>query len=338
MRRILMLTTCLVGLCVGPARAQTTPPAPVPGLDKVQHIIVLYLENRSFDNLYGLFPGAEGLASVKGAPPQVDLDGNVLATLPPVVNTSAKPPVVDARFPANLPNAPFRVEQYVTLDKPTGDLVHRWYQEQEQIDGGKMDKFAAVSDAKGLVMGYYDGSALPMWTVAKDYVLGRQFLPCCIRRLVPEPCLAYLRVFSALRRSSGSLGCHRRRPGAYGEGWRRHPGRLCGEHDPVRPHAAQPGHHRQGQAAPAANAAHHRRSAVRQGRELGLVFRRLERCGRRASRRTVPVSPPAIRLLPAIRRRHGRAGRSTSRTRPSSSRRSTMAACRSLVQQALRCR
>lgn len=63
----------------------------------------------------------------------------------------------------------------MALDKPTGDLVHRWYQEQEQIDGGKMDKFAAVSDAKGLVMGYYDGSALPMWTIAKDYVLADNF-------------------------------------------------------------------------------------------------------------------------------------------------------------------
>jgi len=175
MRLGLNLTICLASAWTVAAWAQNAPPAPVPGLEKVNHIIVLYLENRSFDNLYGLFPGANGLAAAEGAAPQVDRDENPYATLPQVVNTSAKPPAIDGRFPADLPNRPFRVEQYVALDKPTGDLVHRWYQEQEQIDGGKMDKFAAVSDAKGLVMGYYDGSALPMWQVAKDYVLADHF-------------------------------------------------------------------------------------------------------------------------------------------------------------------
>ena len=80
MLRAFILTTCLAGAWVGAARAQSAPPAPVPGLDKVQHIIVLYLENRSFDNLYGLFPGAEGLAQAQSAAPQADLDGQVYAT------------------------------------------------------------------------------------------------------------------------------------------------------------------------------------------------------------------------------------------------------------------
>src|SRR5437870_4514673 len=31
-------------------------------LGKINHIVVLYLENRSFDNLYGEFPGADGLS------------------------------------------------------------------------------------------------------------------------------------------------------------------------------------------------------------------------------------------------------------------------------------
>src|SRR4030095_4217106 len=39
-----------------------TPPAPRAGLEKIQHIVVIYAENRSFDHLYGLFPGADGLA------------------------------------------------------------------------------------------------------------------------------------------------------------------------------------------------------------------------------------------------------------------------------------
>jgi phospholipase C len=31
-------------------------------LDRVSHILVIYLENRSFDNLFGEFPGVDGIA------------------------------------------------------------------------------------------------------------------------------------------------------------------------------------------------------------------------------------------------------------------------------------
>jgi phospholipase C len=44
-------------------------------LDDVNHIIVIYLENRSFDNLYGFFPGADGLANAGATATQVDGDG-----------------------------------------------------------------------------------------------------------------------------------------------------------------------------------------------------------------------------------------------------------------------
>ena len=32
------------------------------GLERIDHIVVIYAENRSFDHLYGSFPGAEGIA------------------------------------------------------------------------------------------------------------------------------------------------------------------------------------------------------------------------------------------------------------------------------------
>ena len=40
------------------------------GLGKIKHIVVIYLENWSFDSLYGRFPGADGLAQARSAPPQ----------------------------------------------------------------------------------------------------------------------------------------------------------------------------------------------------------------------------------------------------------------------------
>jgi phospholipase C len=63
----------------------------------------------------------------------------------------------------------------VPADQKTGDLVHRWYQEQYQIDGGKMDKFVTVSDAKGLSIGYYPTEQLPVAKEAANYVLQDNF-------------------------------------------------------------------------------------------------------------------------------------------------------------------
>ncbi len=150
-------------------------PKPVPGLEKIGHIIVVYLENRSFDSLYGLFPGANGIKEAGAAAVQVDKNGVAYEKLPPVMNTNAKPAIPDTRFPADLPNAPFPADAYAGLDQTTGDAVHRFYQEQLQIDGGKMDKFVAWTNAGALVMSYYDGSKLPLWEYAKTYVLMDNF-------------------------------------------------------------------------------------------------------------------------------------------------------------------
>jgi len=138
---------------------------PAPGLHRLKHLVVLYLENHSFDNLYGEFPGADGLDWAHNYT-QVDLTGVPFATLP-------TPP--GGAFPSNLPNQPFSIEQFVSISANTPDLVHRFYQEQVQIDGGKMDKFAAVSDAKGLVMGYYHTMNLPLAAEASRYTLCDHF-------------------------------------------------------------------------------------------------------------------------------------------------------------------
>jgi phospholipase C len=41
--------------------------------------------------------------------------------------------------------------------------VHRFYQEQYQLDGGRQDRYVTGSDAVGLVMGTYDTAALPIY-------------------------------------------------------------------------------------------------------------------------------------------------------------------------------
>src|SRR5215831_2567414 len=76
-------------------------------LDTIEHIVVIYAENRAFDNLYGLFPGANGIA--KATPEQytqVDHDGQPFQVLPPVWKDKERDPA----FPANLPNKPFQID------------------------------------------------------------------------------------------------------------------------------------------------------------------------------------------------------------------------------------
>jgi LPXTG-motif cell wall-anchored protein len=163
---LILIATMLVGIST-PALAQSPNP--------INHIVVIYLENHSFDNLYGMFPGANGIANAGATATQVDKNGAVYATLPQPINSNLKPPAPDSRFPATLPNKPFNIDQYVPLNQKTGDLVHRFYQEQYQIDGGKMDKFVAWTDAGGLVMGYYDTAKLPLYTYAKQYTLADNF-------------------------------------------------------------------------------------------------------------------------------------------------------------------
>src|SRR4029077_3179136 len=45
----------------------------------------------------------------------------------------------------------------------------------EQIDGGRNDKFVAMSNVGGWVMGHFDGSNMKLWQWAKDYTLADHF-------------------------------------------------------------------------------------------------------------------------------------------------------------------
>jgi len=165
----------LAAACVAMAVLCAPLPAPAApaGLDQINHIVVIYLENRSFDNMFGLFPGADGLEAGRQAPVQVDRDGKPYAVLPPILDETTKQP--DPRFPADLANAPFDLGRHVKLTEKHRDLVHRFYQNQAQINGGRNDQYAAWSDAGGLVMGYYDTASTRMWKLAQEFTLADSF-------------------------------------------------------------------------------------------------------------------------------------------------------------------
>ena len=168
-----------------------------PQLRTIKHIIVIYQENWSFDSLYGLFPGANGLSRssrvsltqrdrLTGQPyssqvgqPFDLVSGSLALTSPPQpIDTNVSPAQIDTRFPADLNTLlPYNIVTKTTLqpsDK-TGDIVHRYWHEQSQINHGKMNWFLTWSDNPGLVMSYFDATNLPEGLLAQRYTMDDNF-------------------------------------------------------------------------------------------------------------------------------------------------------------------
>ena len=155
---------------------------------EIKYVFILFPENRSFDGLYGNIAGVNGLAQAKPENyTQTTQTGAPLATLPQpttsgIPGLSAGP---DARFPAAMPNAPYDLLQSVPFASMQGDMVHRFYTEQYQINdpdgryrlnpknagGTAMSKFTAWSDNPGLVLTHYDAQNLGEGLIGKQYTI-----------------------------------------------------------------------------------------------------------------------------------------------------------------------
>jgi len=162
----------------------------------VQHIVVIYEENHSFDNLYGGWEGVNGLTSAPAARTFQISEGGVAYTclLQNDVNLASPPQPVSCTdststsktINSNFSNAPFTIDSFIPstattcpapgvfaahgvlngAGKPGGcteDIVHRFYQEQYQLNGGAQNRYVTGSDAVGLTMGVYDTRSLPIY-------------------------------------------------------------------------------------------------------------------------------------------------------------------------------
>jgi phospholipase C len=137
------------------------PAGTLSGIHKIQHIIVIQQENRSFDTYFGTFPGADGIPMQNGTPTVCAPD--------PQAGTCVKP--------------------FVDHADVNGGGPHGASDATADIDGGKMDGFvteaqkgargcsnplnpACTNSARSDVMGYHTASDIPnYWTYAKDFVL-----------------------------------------------------------------------------------------------------------------------------------------------------------------------
>ena len=181
------------------SRAEDDERKPLRNINEIKHIIVIYQENWSFDSLYGQFPGADGLANSFDAIPQLDvsatpayssliyqtpspLTGFPLATDPQFPSTTGGKLALASNHSLALPLIPYDFTTYIAADGFTGDIVHRFYHEQLQIDNGlletkngDLDKFVTWSDNPGLVLSYLDATNLPEGQLAQQYTLCDNF-------------------------------------------------------------------------------------------------------------------------------------------------------------------
>ena len=157
----------------------------------VKNVVVIYLENRSFNNLFADFPGlAQPLSSVPAsATVQRDRDGTVLPELPKIwggmvparQNLGGKDYLIKEDDIKGLPNAPFKLQDAEGKPLPEGlvtrDLTHQFYHNQMQINGGKNDSFVAYGDSGALVMGHYGETQknLGLWQIAREFTLCDNF-------------------------------------------------------------------------------------------------------------------------------------------------------------------
>ncbi len=159
--------------------------------DAIETVVIIYAENRSFNNLFGDFPGVEqplsGVSS--GRSIQRDRDGSVLKRLPPIWEglvphrqiVEHREYLIGEKDIAPLANAPFALRTPEGDPLPHGlvtrDLVHTFYNNQLQINGGRNDGFVAWGNSGALVMGHYADNAtnLRLWQIAREFTLCDNF-------------------------------------------------------------------------------------------------------------------------------------------------------------------
>jgi phospholipase C len=162
-RKMLALLTALT-TALGPSVSPAFGASQAPGKKMpIQHIVVIFNENISFDHYFGTYPVA---LNPKGEPPFYARRGtptvnglnNALLTFNPNLN------------PANGTAAsnPFRLDRSQAV---TTDQDHDYTAEQQAFDAGLMDLFpTGTGGGSNEVMGYFDGNTTTaLWYYAQAY-------------------------------------------------------------------------------------------------------------------------------------------------------------------------
>jgi phospholipase C len=173
--------TIALGPSVTPAFASSPKPiarqAASATATPIQHLVVIFNENISFDHYFGTYPNAlnpAGEPKFKAAPDTPTINGLTNALLNNNPNLNA----ANGTGAAN----PFRLDR---SQAATNDMDHDYMPEQQAFDAGLMDLFplntgtpgpppsgTGVTQTNGLVMGYFDGNTVTaLWNYAQYFGL-----------------------------------------------------------------------------------------------------------------------------------------------------------------------
>jgi len=165
----LLTMTIALGPSVTPAFASSAKPvtkqAASATATPIQHLVVIFQENVSFDHYFGTYPNAlnpKGEPKFKAASNTPTVNGltNALLNNNPNLN------------PANGAGAsnPFRLDRSQAV---TPDQNHDYTAEQQAFDAGLMDLFPAFASSGGNeVLGYFDGNTVTgLWNYAQSFAM-----------------------------------------------------------------------------------------------------------------------------------------------------------------------
>jgi phospholipase C len=174
---------------LGPSVAALAAPPNAGTVTPIEHLVVIFQENVSFDHYFATYPVAlnsasepqflakEGTPTVNGLG-TLDDEGNPVGAL--LIDNP------NARNAGNDGNAinPFRLDR---SQASTCDQDHAYGDEQKAFDQGLMDMFPgsvgaggssfcnaafAYGKGKGLVMGYFDGNTVTaLWNYAQNFAM-----------------------------------------------------------------------------------------------------------------------------------------------------------------------
>jgi phospholipase C len=175
------LLTGLLTACSKPAVHHDTEA----GIHKIKHVIIIMQENRSFDNYFGTYPGADGIPMKNGVP------------------------TVCVPDPRGGCTHPYHDTADINGGGPHGEV-----NAIADIDGGKMDGFNMGSTPD--VMGYHTGAEIPnYWAYAKNFVLQDHMFEAVKSWSLPEH-LYLVSAWSARCKNRSPMSCVNNIVGPYG--------------------------------------------------------------------------------------------------------------------------
>jgi phospholipase C len=152
----------------GCSSSKTAGPGPVslsgplrPELGKIQHIVIILQENRSFDHYFGTFPGADGIPMANGVP--------TVCVKDPVTSVCVKPYHDGADRNNGGPHG-----QSNAANDINGGQMNGFIDEAEKAMTGCADPNNPGCAGAGLVdvMSYHDDREIPnYWSYARNFVL-----------------------------------------------------------------------------------------------------------------------------------------------------------------------